>query len=246
LSGVLSVRTTRVEDSQPSSPRSANGGSWYSCCHRPASQMQLSCVAVLVPLQSLRSVVGPEPADSYSEEPLRKQCSEEFRVEGCCSWGLSFVGGPPRGTVCSGTQGMFEPRAASQANRLSRLCNPKHYHSYAVGAVLEPRELCRSTRRRSRHSAFSLSRRLSRGMSPSRARPHRRDRRHPGRRHQPGSLDGLLPHRRAPRERDDVQLQRRLAVFRGRSDPLAPSLLTSDAAPLQRCGAVRAPEGSDE
>ena len=41
-----------------------------------------------------------------------------------------------------------------------------------------------------------------------RARPHRRDRRHPARRHQPRPLDGALPHRRAPRERDDVQLRR--------------------------------------
>ena len=36
-----------------------------------------------------------------------------------------------------------------------------------------------------------------------------RDRRHPPRRHQPRPLDGALPHRRAPRERNDVQLQRR-------------------------------------
>src|SRR4051794_22839631 len=34
-------------------------------------------------------------------------------------------------------------------------------------------------------------------------------RRHPARRHQPGALDGALPHRRASRERDDVQLRRR-------------------------------------
>src|SRR5918911_55278 len=40
------------------------------------------------------------------------------------------------------------------------------------------------------------------------ARPHRRDRRHPARRHEPRPLDGSLPHRRASRERDDVQLQR--------------------------------------
>ena len=42
-----------------------------------------------------------------------------------------------------------------------------------------------------------------------RPRPHRRDGRHPARRHQPRTLDGALPHRRAPRERDDVQLRRR-------------------------------------
>ena len=41
-----------------------------------------------------------------------------------------------------------------------------------------------------------------------RPRPHRRDGRHPARRHQPRPLDGALPHRRAPRERDDVQLRR--------------------------------------
>src|SRR4030095_12179052 len=40
-------------------------------------------------------------------------------------------------------------------------------------------------------------------------RPHRRDRGHPARRHQSGPLDGPLPHRRAARERYDVQLQRR-------------------------------------
>ena len=42
-----------------------------------------------------------------------------------------------------------------------------------------------------------------------RPRPLRRDRRHPARRHQPGPLDGALPHRRAQPERDDVQLRRR-------------------------------------
>ena len=42
-----------------------------------------------------------------------------------------------------------------------------------------------------------------------RAGAHRRGRGHPARRHQPGPVDGALPHRRAPRERDDVQLRRR-------------------------------------
>src|SRR4051794_31430440 len=42
-----------------------------------------------------------------------------------------------------------------------------------------------------------------------RARADRGGRRHPARRHQPGPVDGPLPHRRAPRERDDVELQRR-------------------------------------
>ena len=41
------------------------------------------------------------------------------------------------------------------------------------------------------------------------ARAHRRDGRHPARGHQPRPLDGALPHRRAPRERHDVQLRRR-------------------------------------
>src|SRR3954465_933692 len=41
----------------------------------------------------------------------------------------------------------------------------------------------------------------------------RGDRRHPARRHQRRSVDGALPHRRAPRERDDVQLQRRPVVM---------------------------------
>ena len=35
-----------------------------------------------------------------------------------------------------------------------------------------------------------------------------RDGGHPARRHQPRRLDGALPHRRAPRERNDVQLHR--------------------------------------
>ena len=34
------------------------------------------------------------------------------------------------------------------------------------------------------------------------------DRRHPARRHEPGPVDGALPHRRAQPERHDVQLQR--------------------------------------
>ena len=38
--------------------------------------------------------------------------------------------------------------------------------------------------------------------------PGRPDRRHPARRHEPGSLDGSLPYRRASRERNDVQLRR--------------------------------------
>src|SRR5437867_62094 len=42
-----------------------------------------------------------------------------------------------------------------------------------------------------------------------RPRSHRRNGRHPARRHEPRPLDGSLPHRRAPRERDDAQLQRR-------------------------------------
>ena len=44
------------------------------------------------------------------------------------------------------------------------------------------------------------------GLEGHGARPNRRDGRHPPRRHQPGTLDGALPHRRAPRERNDVQL----------------------------------------
>ncbi len=40
--------------------------------------------------------------------------------------------------------------------------------------------------------------------------------RHPAGRHQPRPLDGALPHRRAPRERDDVQLQRRPGDVSGR------------------------------
>jgi FtsP/CotA-like multicopper oxidase with cupredoxin domain len=43
---------------------------------------------------------------------------------------------------------------------------------------------------------------------------NRRDRGHPARRDEPRHLDGALPYRRAPRERDDVQLQRRSVVAR--------------------------------
>ena len=46
------------------------------------------------------------------------------------------------------------------------------------------------------------------GVERHRAGPHRRDRRHRARRHQRRALDGALPHRRAPRERHDVQLRR--------------------------------------
>ena len=42
--------------------------------------------------------------------------------------------------------------------------------------------------------------------------PAGRDGRHPARHHQPRPVDGPLPHRRAPRERHDVQLQRRAVV----------------------------------
>ena len=42
-----------------------------------------------------------------------------------------------------------------------------------------------------------------------------RDGRHPPRRHQPGPLDGALPHRRASRERNDVRLRRRAAAGAG-------------------------------
>ena len=47
-------------------------------------------------------------------------------------------------------------------------------------------------------------------------RSDRRDRRHPARRDESRHLDGALPHRRAPRERDDVQLHRR-AVAQARA-----------------------------
>ena len=46
------------------------------------------------------------------------------------------------------------------------------------------------------------------GLERHRAGANRRDRRHPSRRDEPGHLDGALPHRRASRERNDVQLQR--------------------------------------
>ena len=51
-------------------------------------------------------------------------------------------------------------------------------------------------------------RRAEPGVEGHGAGPHRRNRRHPARRHQPRPVDGALPHRRAPRERHDVQLQR--------------------------------------
>ncbi len=47
------------------------------------------------------------------------------------------------------------------------------------------------------------------GVEGHRAGANGRDGGHPPGRHQPGRLDGALPHRRASRERDDVQLQRR-------------------------------------
>ena len=46
------------------------------------------------------------------------------------------------------------------------------------------------------------------GLEGHGPRADRRDGGHPAGRHQPRSLDGALPHRRAPRERDDVQLPR--------------------------------------
>jgi Multicopper oxidase len=52
------------------------------------------------------------------------------------------------------------------------------------------------------------SRRAQPGLERHRARADRRDCRDPLERHEPRDLDGALPHRRAPRERDDVQLQR--------------------------------------
>ena len=52
-------------------------------------------------------------------------------------------------------------------------------------------------------------RRAQPGLEGHSARPHRRDGGHPPGRVEPGPLDGALPHRRAPRERDDVQLLRR-------------------------------------
>src|SRR5204862_2451671 len=65
------------------------------------------------------------------------------------------------------------------------------------------------------------------------ARPHRRDRRQPARRHEPGSVDGALPHRRASRERDDVQLQRCSGVsVDARAQPLRAGLRAPGAAGL--------------
>src|SRR3954454_17258100 len=46
------------------------------------------------------------------------------------------------------------------------------------------------------------------GVERHGAGANRRDGRHPARRHQPRLVDGALPHRRAPRERHDVLLQR--------------------------------------
>ena len=51
-------------------------------------------------------------------------------------------------------------------------------------------------------------RRAEPGVERHGAGAHRRDGRHPARRHQPRPVDGPLPHRRAPRERHDVLLQR--------------------------------------
>ena len=46
------------------------------------------------------------------------------------------------------------------------------------------------------------------GLEGHRAGPHRADRGHPVRRHQPRAVDGALPHRRAHAKRHDVQLHR--------------------------------------
>ena len=54
------------------------------------------------------------------------------------------------------------------------------------------------------------------GLERHRARPHRPDGRHPARRHQSRRLDGALPYRRAPRERNDVQLHRHASTLRRR------------------------------
>ena len=53
-------------------------------------------------------------------------------------------------------------------------------------------------------------RRAQPGLEGHGAGAHRRDGRHPARRHQRRAVDGSLPHRRAPRERHDVQLRRLL------------------------------------
>src|SRR4051812_1281308 len=57
------------------------------------------------------------------------------------------------------------------------------------------------------HPGPRRRRRTEPGVERHRARPHRRDRRHRPRRHERRALDGALPHRRAPRERHDVQLR---------------------------------------
>src|SRR5215216_440645 len=64
----------------------------------------------------------------------------------------------------------------------------------------------------SRGRAFSgpeprRSGRAQPGLEGHGAGAHRRDRGHPARRRQSGPVDGSLPHRRAPRERNDVQLR---------------------------------------
>src|SRR4051812_23911402 len=56
------------------------------------------------------------------------------------------------------------------------------------------------------------------GVERHRAGPHRGDGRHPAGGHQPRPLDGALPHRRAPRERDDVLLRRRRGGGRDMTD----------------------------
>ena len=71
--------------------------------------------------------------------------------------------------------------------------HPFHIHGAGRFLVLAPRR----------------RRRAEPGLEGHGARAHRRDRRHPARRHQPRPVDGALPHRRAPRERHDVQLPRR-------------------------------------
>src|SRR4051794_30916011 len=57
------------------------------------------------------------------------------------------------------------------------------------------------------HPGPRRRRRTEPGVERHRSGPHRRDRRHRPRGDERRALDGALPHRRAPRERHDVQLR---------------------------------------
>ena len=80
---------------------------------------------------------------------------------------------------------------------------------------------------------------LEPGVERHGARPNGGDGRHPAGSDQPRPLDGALPHRRAPRERHDVQLRRR----RGRGDARDPRRRAATTSSLSGAGRPGLPLG---